>query len=159
MLLSIYLLIVVVVGDVDSVDRIQIPYMWDGSYAPVWMLGWFAVTEPAIPVERIAKTYPQAYPQKRLVFRQSTSWRNSSAVPIFRGLHLWIFLAFFRLLHSEGYLSTKNRDLSTNLSPKITAWGISLPLNIEARLQAFTGYRVKKHLRDFSRLKNQMRFF
>ena len=91
-----------------------------------WMLGVFSLTEPALPVERIGKTHPQVYPQKKRFLIQSTSWRLQKALSIYGGIALWIFRGDPGLLHSEDHLSTDYRDLSTNWSARRRQWRISL---------------------------------
>jgi len=110
------------------------PYMWAEEHAPARMSGLLPLTEPALPVERIEVTHPQAYPQERGVFVQSTYWGRDKSPPISGGVDLWIFPAYFGLLHSEGYLSTKNRELSTVSLSRQGAGGNTLPPPVAANL-------------------------
>jgi hypothetical protein len=94
--------------------EIQRPHMWDRGSCFSLDIGFIPITEIEISVERIGKTYPQAYPQGEQIFILSTSWNTLNTVPISGGVELWIILALWGLLHSERRLSTKNRELSTD---------------------------------------------
>jgi hypothetical protein len=83
-----------------------------------WILGLFQGKASSLPVERIGKTDPQAYPQEALILILSTSWEAFNTSPISGGGYLSTNLALFGILHSERQLSTKNRGLSTNPQPK-----------------------------------------
>lgn len=49
-------------------------------------IGFLPSEEADLPVERIANTYPQIYPQEDLFLIQSTSWRSSKSMPIYGGM-------------------------------------------------------------------------
>src|SRR6476659_6639136 len=103
------------------------PYIWKVSQESVWMSGLIVSAHPAFSVDRIGRTHPQVFHRKILVLIQSTSWRFTKSLPIYGGRSERQFWVQPGLLHSEGYLSTDYRELSTNLAVAKPIWGISLP--------------------------------
>ena len=71
--------------DVDNIKENQTMPVY-GMNAPslFWMCGLVLLTESALPVERIRKTYPQLYPQGTAVFRSIHILEN-----LFLAVHIW----------------------------------------------------------------------
>lgn len=108
-------------------------HMWVASLHPAPDVLLESTSENVIPVERITKSYPQPYPQKRPLAVHSIFWIESKSSPISGGACPTVILAFNLLLHSEGYLSTKNRELSTVYISAGQLWGITLPPKYRSR--------------------------
>jgi len=103
------------------------PYIWRVIQESFWMFGLILLAQPAFSVERIGRTYSQIIHRISLLLIKSTSWRFQKPPPIYGGISAVQFQVQTGLLHSEWYLSTDYRDLSTNLAIGKPIWGISLP--------------------------------